>query len=136
MGNCFLVSNFNEQTKEDLKPFKRKDGFYELRFNFKDLYLNPITDFYDTSYIVVFLFSDYEFINTYIYKKTCHNNKVFVSRIENFKNNPYFLKKMSHFNSMYINITSLIIFPTIECIQKINDRLLTEMFDNFFNLKT
>lgn len=128
MGNCFSVSKFNEQTKNNLKPFLRKDGLYELKFTFKDLNLNPITDPFDINYSIEFIFSDYEFINTYIYKRTYFNNKFYPSRISTITNNEYLYEKIIYFYQVRMKY----IFPNIECIKKINDTLLTEMYDSFF----
>ncbi len=129
MGNCLLTSKFNIEVQDLLKPYIKSNGLYELCFKFKDLYLNPVIDFSETSYSIIFLFSKYRFINTYIYKNSYHNGNMYKEKIENIGDIMYFRQKITQFNGYYHNETSISILPTVELLKKINNNILTQMYD-------
>ena len=129
MGNCFNNSKFSKDGENLIKPFIRTDMMYELRFDFQDLALNPLVKFDETRYSIVFLFSKTEFVDTFIYKKTNHDEKVYKERIRPESDNLYFYEKTEHFVSMYYNLETVRTFPSLNFIKKINDRALTEMYN-------
>jgi len=137
MGNCFLVPKFKEQTLNELENFKNSDGFYELNFNFKDLDLNLLEEGeienIDSFYSIYLIFSRYEFINTYIYKKIKLGNKYYKQCINVQTENNYFNQIEKTTTGFYFSLTSYVIYPTIHFFRKINDPLCNMIYDKLLS---
>lgn len=129
MGNCFLISKFNIDQLDELNKYKNSKGFYCLTYKVTDLISLSNNKDSEIYYLVHVTFSKYEYINTFIEEVNLYNNKTYNTRISLPKTNVNFYEKTRHFSGFYIDLSHDITYPTVNFVKKINDPLLTIVYN-------